>query len=503
MEKVALIELGDTRLRLTICNTKEGGFFDVVDEIEEQIKVGKDIQSGGVLKASTIAECISVLKMFRKLCEKREIAKTVCIATSLVQKAKNQNSFLDEIYNSCGFTMSLLEVEDELRATYLGVVNTVDIPKGIILEVNNETTNIIQYNRRTILNQISLPFGAQSLADEFEKIENVAEKCSKIESFVAKQLKNIDFMANVDSEIQVIGSSSIFKSIGYLSRKTSRYSLDIENNYPLSAESFYAVNNFVKTLDVDKTKKLKGVSSERADIVLCGLSIVKAFFDHMHIHAMTLSAYGKKEGLIYNYIVPEINDKPLSEMMSFSIENIRAFRDQEMTNASQIYNLSVLLFKQLKVIHKLHRFYVKPLKIAASLYDCGKRIKFDNSEKNSFEIILNSNINGVSQREILIAAFASICQDLDNFNLSDWVKYKDIVTDEDLDAVRKLGTLIRLAVALDKTKSSVVKDITCDILGDSVIMKTVVEGDATFEISEGMKMGTDFRKVFKKYLEVI
>lgn len=503
MEKIGLIELGNVSLRLTILNTKEGGFFDVVDEIEEQIKVGKDIQTTGVLKPSTISDCIGILKMFRKLCDKRGVSKISCVATSLVREAKNQNSFLDEVYNSCSFTMNLLTIEDELRSTYSGVVNTVDIPKGIILEIENNSTNIIQYNRRTIINQISLPFGAQSLADEFEKVDNIAEKCSKVESFVEKQLKKVEFVSNVDPEIQVIGSGALFRSIGYLSRKTSRYSLDIENNYPLSAESFYAVNNFVKTLDVDKTKKLKGVSSERADVVLCGLSIAKALFDYMNISSMTLSAYGRKEGLVYNYVVPEINDKPLSEMMSFSIENIRTFRDQELTNASQVYALSILLFKQLKVIHKLHRFYVKPLKIAASLYDSGKRIKFDDSEKNSFEVILNSNINGVSQREILIAAFASICQNLDNFNLSDWVKYKDIVTDEDLDAVRKLGTIIKLAVALDKTKSSVVKDITCDILGDSVIMKTVVEGDATFEISEGMKMGTDFRKVFKKYLEVI
>lgn len=503
MEKVALIELGNSALRLILLNTKDGGYFDIVDELEEQIKVGKDIQTSGVLKPTTISECIGILKMFRKLCDRRGVAKIVCVATSLVREAKNQNSFLDEVYNSCGFTMNLLTVEDEMRATYAGVVNTVDIPKGIIIEIANNTTNIIQYNRRTILNQVCLPFGATSLADEFEKVDNISEKCEKVESFVEKQLKKVEFLANLDPEIQFIGSGTMFKSIGYLSRKTSRYSLDIENNYILSADSFHAVNNFVKTLDVDKTKKLKGVSSERADVVLCGLAIAKTLFEYLHIENMSISAYGKKEGLIYNNIVPEINDKPLSDMMGFSIENIRAFRDQEMTNASQVYALSIMLFKQLKVIHKLHRYYVKPLRIAASLYDSGRRIRFENSEKNSFEIILNSNINGVSQREILIAAFASVCQNLDNFNLSDWVKYKDIVTEDDLDAVRKLGTIIKLAVALDKTKTSVVKDISCDILGDSVIMKTVVEGDATFEISEGMKMGADFKKVFKKYLEVI
>ena len=39
MEKVALIELGNSALRLILLITKDGGYFDVVDELEEQIKV--------------------------------------------------------------------------------------------------------------------------------------------------------------------------------------------------------------------------------------------------------------------------------------------------------------------------------------------------------------------------------------------------------------------------------------------------------------------------------
>ncbi len=503
MNKVALIELGNSILRLILINVKDGGYFDVVDEFEEKVKVGKDIQNGGVLKPATINECISVLKMFRKLCDKWGVSKVTCVTSSLVREAKNQNSFLDEIYNSCGFTMNMLTPEEEMRSTYLGVVNTIDLPKGVIVEIGNDTTNIIQYNRRTIVNQISLPFGSLSMANEYEDEADANKKSQKVIADVEKQLKKVDFLKELDPEVSFIGAGSMMKSIGYLSRKTSRYSLDLENNYILSAESFNAVNEFVKTLDVDKTKKLKGVSLDRADAIVCGLAITKAIFDHLNIQSMTLSAYGLREGLIYGNVVPEINDKPLSDMMGYSLDNIRAFRDQEMSNATQVYNLSILLFKQLKVIHKLHRYYVKPLRIAASLYDSGKRVKFENSTKNSFDIILNSNINGVSQREILLAAFSCACQNLDNFNLSDWVQYKDIVTEDDLDAVRKLGTIIKLAVALDKTKGSIVKDVTCDILGDSVIMKTVVEGDATFEIAEGMKVGTDFKKVFKKYLEVI
>ena len=83
------------------------------------------------------------------------------------------------------------------------------------------------------------------------------------------------------------------------------------------------------------------------------------------------------------------------------------------------------------------------------------------------------------------------------------MKYKDILTEEDLDAVRKLGVLIKLASAMDKSRMGNITDITCDILGDSIIMKTIVNSDASFDILQAQKVGNDFKRVFKKTLQIM
>jgi exopolyphosphatase/guanosine-5'-triphosphate,3'-diphosphate pyrophosphatase len=66
-----------------------------------------------------------------------------------------------------------------------------------------------------------------------------------------------------------------------------------------------------------------------------------------------------------------------------------------------------------------------------------------------------------------------------------------------------MGVILRIASCFDRSLSSVVKGINCDILGDSVIMKTEVEGDATLEINSALELGADFRKIFKKNLEIL
>ena len=137
------------------------------------------------------------------------------------------------------------------------------------------------------------------------------------------------------------------------------------------------------------------------------------------------------------------------------------------------------------------------------MHDCGKRIKYYNHAKNSFDIIINSDIQGVTQREIALAAFVCASQDSNDFNLADWIKYKDVLLEEDLAAVKKLAIIVRIAEALDKTHRNMVQDVSCDVLGDSVIMKTIVTGDASIEIREALKASLDFKKAYGKNLEVL
>ena len=75
--------------------------------------------------------------------------------------------------------------------------------------------------------------------------------------------------------------------------------------------------------------------------------------------------------------------------------------------------------------------------------------------------------------------------------------------EEDLDAVKKLGVLLRIAESLDRSMSGMVTGVNCDVLGDSVIMKTEVAGDASREIRDASGANTEFKRAFRKNLEIL
>jgi len=63
--------------------------------------------------------------------------------------------------------------------------------------------------------------------------------------------------------------------------------------------------------------------------------------------------------------------------------------------------------------------------------------------------------------------------------------------------------LLRIAESLDRTRCGVVTGLNCDVLGDSVIMKTEVNGDAALEIRDATAANPEFKKAFKKTLEIL
>ena len=91
----------------------------------------------------------------------------------------------------------------------------------------------------------------------------------------------------------------------------------------------------------------------------------------------------------------------------------------------------------------------------------------------------------------------------DDFSMSEFNKYREFIEEQDVDVIRKLGIILRIAESLDRSKSSCVTGIVCDVLGDSVIMKTEIVSDADLEIKEAKTAAQDFKRVFKKNLDIL
>ena len=508
MEKHALFEIGTTNIRLTLANVAEGEHFYIYKTLNEYIHINEHIEADGLIKTGKIHECIVLLKMYKKICEADGVTNYTAIAANNLRDAKNFKSFIDTAGAAIGMEFRIMTPEDEVAAKYASVINTLDVPKGIILDVSSYATRIIHYNRRVILDSATIPFGSVSLFTRAENMPLIAVDLFK------KELQEIaPFLQNLDPETTIVGVSDTFASFGRIARKMKKYPLDIDHNYTTDGETFYQVFDFIKSLDMDKKQKLKGISSHAATTILCGMCIVDAVLQFSGLKNLVVGCSYRNTGIMFNIAVPYTLERPVTDVLGYSLEIIAANAGLNKSYSEQHYSLALLLFKQLKVLHKLPRGYAKVLRIASYLYHIGKNISADHFERNNYHAILAAPLMGASHKEIVLAAFSASIKKWEEFNLAEWIKYKDMVTDEDLEAVRKIAIITAMADALNLRNCNVVKDITCDILGDSVVLKLVCETDqrapkvdvkaAEIEIFYAKKYSTEFQKAFRKQLEIL
>ena len=501
MEKIAIIEIDSRSLKLTLAKNLSNGQYIVYDGIQDSVKLGEDLGKDNFFKANRVNETISILKGYKKLCDAEGIDKIECVVLEDCKLAKNLKSFVDEVVTHVGIKVRVLETEEEQKYNYTGVVNTLEVPKGVIVKVGFESTSIIKYIRRSVVMQKTIPYGVCTLAQQFDGDKNLVQKSYE---FFKSKIAEISDLGELDPEFNLVGIGDMFSSFAKISRMAKKYSYDKNHGYQMNKKDVDGVFDFFKTLDLDAKQKIRGISSDRADFVASGVGIIKAVCDVSCSEILTISERDLTDGILTLLGEAGNVDRPITDILGHSLLVQKVSQPDSMQNSMNVYELAMILYKQLRVLHKLPRTFVKVLRVASFFYDSGARISCYGGAKNSFSVVLNADLFGISHREQVLAAFVCASQDSNDFNLAEFVKYRDILTQEDLDAVKKLAVIVRIAKGLDRCGSGVIKDITCDILGDSVILKAIIEdGDAGFEIKEAMKAESDFKKAFKKNLEIL
>jgi len=244
MEKYALIEVGTTHIRLTLANA-HGESFHIHKVLNEPIHINQHIEADGLIKAAKCYECVSIVKRYKKICDANNVTNISGVAAHSIMAAKNFKSFVDELSGAIGIEFKLMSPEQETNAIYTAVVNTLDVAKGLLVNISSHSTRIIHYSRRMILDSVTIPFGSVSLFETTKSMPIIAT-----DLFMKELRAHAAFLSNLDPETHVIGVSDVFTSFGRIARRMKKYPLDIDHNYTTDTETFYQVFDFVKTLDM-------------------------------------------------------------------------------------------------------------------------------------------------------------------------------------------------------------------------------------------------------------
>ena len=131
--------------------------------------------------------------------------------------------------------------------------------------------------------------------------------------------------------------------------------------------------------------------------------------------------------------------------------------------------LSTKIFDTMKKVHGMESRERLLLQVAVILHDCGKYISLANSPHCAYEIIMASEIIGLSHREREIVALTVLYNTL---QLDDYEEVSDRIDQEGYLIVAKLSAILRVANALDQSHKQKFQDIRI-VLKDRNLVITV------------------------------
>lgn len=505
MEKIAFIEINNYMAKLIIAETKTNAMFNIITKRVVPVDLGQDFEKDHFFKRPQIDNAIEVLKQFKQTCNMYGVEKSHTIGTFLSElKPKNFNSFVDEVYTKCGFKLDFCDEIEQSNALFKATIATVDSNKAFACLLEQDSLRLVQYNRRGVVNYATFSFGPITLLQNFSKEEYSEDKrIEAISSYIDAQLKTIEWVEEV-KQLKFVGVGRYFEDLSKMVMKYKKYPFNRSHLYEMEKEDMEHIINQVLQMGLDDTKKLKNLDDGRVDAFVVALTIMQKLFALFETEKVIISKNGVLEGRILEKSIVLNQEKPIIDILELGISGaIISLEERQQQHAKQVSNLSSIIFRELKVVHKLPKAYLKVLKVAGALHDLGYVINYYKHSAHSAYAILNKEILGLTHREQILASFVASLHHGEEIDIATWIKYQGLFEEDDALAVKKLGTMLRLAECFDIGMNNTITDIHCDILGDSVIFKTESEGDKSFELSEARLMEKSFEQLFKKRLEIL
>lgn len=174
--------------------------------------------------------------------------------------------------------------------------------------------------------------------------------------------------------------------------------------------------------------------------------------------------------------------------------------DYDAVHAAHVECLVGTLFMELEALHRLSRENRKLLEYAAILHDIGSYISDRGHHRHTLQMIMMEPLTAFSRDEKTVIANVARYHRKALPSL-EHTAY-GILSDADKRRVNLLAPLLRIADALDHSRRSHVKELSCEVTEDAVILHAGAEGDLAEERASVERRSDMFGAVYGREIRL-
>ena len=514
MKTFAAIDVGSYELSMKIVEVSKENGIKEIDYIRHRIDLGTDTYATGKISYERVDELCRVLREFKHIMEGYKAEDYKAYATSAIRETDNTTIVLDQIEQRTGIKIEVLSNSEQRFLDYKSIASKGKVFNKIIekdtaiLDIGGGSIQLSLFIKDSLVTTQNMRLGVLRLQDIMSVLnikpsqyENIIDEFISSQLYVFKKLylgdRKIENIIVVDDYISAVMEHSMKnKSLSAESESVINMTDVSDSCIKVDDINFIFENIFTKS--AAESARMLGMPQESIPLLYISGVLLNRVVRIMDAKRIWVPGVTLCDGIAYEYgekkkIIKAEHD--FEQDIIACAHNISKRYMGSRRRGETLEKIALTIFDSMKKVHGLGKRERLLLRIATILHDCGKYISLMNLGECSYNIIMSTEIIGLSHMEREIVA------NVVKYNHLDFNYYEVIGQDVNLDKeaylkIAKLTAILRIANGLDRSHKQKFRDVKAALKDEQLIITIDTSVDITLEKGLFYKRADFFEEVF-------
>ena len=480
----AAIDVGSYALELKIFEISTRNGIKEIDNVRYQLDLGTDSYATGKLGYDKMEELCRILKDFGRIMKQYKVDAYRAYGTSAIREIKNKMIVLDQIEQRTGIHIDTISNSEQRFLDYKSIacketsLEEIMEKDTAVIDIGGGSIQLSLFENGTLVTTQNMKLGVLRLQESLNHLnartsqyENLIDEMVSSQISVFKKLflkdKSIKNLIVVDDYLSAIVDRKIAKIEGRV--------FDI----PTAAQ----LMELMRTHSDRDLAKLLDVSEDSVHLAFISFVLVNRVCKATNVERIYVPDVTLCDGMAYEY---GEENKLISIKHNFEQDIIACAKNiskrymGSRKRSETLEQIAMNIFEAMKKIHGLDKRAGLLLRLAALLHDCGKYISLANLGECSYNIIMSTEIIGLSHTEREIVANVVKYNHLE-FDYYESMNKGTNLAKEDYMIIAKLTAILKLANGLDRSHKQKFKDVRIVLKEQELVITVDTPVDITLE----------------------
>ena len=436
LARVGVVDVGSNSVRLVVFDgaARSPAYF-----YNEKIMcgLGAGMAETGRLNPEGRERALAAMRRFQLLSEGMDLPGLTCVATAAVREAEDGQSFIDTVKEQTGLDIWVIDGEEEARLSAQGVLLGWPGAYGLICDIGGSSMELAEIHDGQVGKRVTSPLGPLKLTGFDPGSAALDKHIEKIVASISSQL------GPQNDRLFLVGGS--WRAIARIDMDRRNYPLHVLHEYRMTAEAVEETAKYIAAQNLNELRGRCGISASRMALVPYAIRVLTQVVSTFQPVDIAVSAYGIREGLLYEQMPQEIRDRdPLIEACRFA-----EAKDARMPGFGRtLFNFVLPLFPDVPDER------MRIIKAACLLHDVSWRAHPDYRAQNCFENATRANLGGLTHQERVYMGLSLLHRYRNKREGTNFEELYCLLDEEAATEAEVLGKAMRLGAMLWMSKST-------------------------------------------------